>query len=239
FPGAAEPALRGVSFAVPAGTALAVVGASGAGKTTLGRLLLRDMDPDSGRILLQGSDLADLSLTGLRRATARVAQDVVLLSGTVRENIALAAGPPGPENDARVAAAVRRARVDDVAGQLDAGLDSAVGEGGRLLSGGQRQRVALARALAADARLLLLDEATSALDAENEALITEFLRTGRGERTMVVIAHRLSTVAHADLVLVLDRGRVAEFGPPGELARRGGHWARLVEAQRAGTAGVR
>ncbi|MFY7066172.1 ATP-binding cassette domain-containing protein [Nocardiopsis changdeensis] len=239
FPGAAGPALRGVSFAVPAGSVLAVVGASGAGKTTLGRLLLRDMDPDSGRVLLQGRDLADLSLSGLRRGTARVAQDVVLLSGTIRENIALAAGPPGPEADARVADAVARARVDDVAGQLDDGLDSAVGEGGRLLSGGQRQRVALARALAADARLLLLDEATSALDAENEALITGFLRAGRGERTMVVIAHRLSTVAHADLVLVLDRGRVAEFGPPGELALGQGHWARLVDAQRAGTGGVR
>ncbi|MDT0331212.1 ABC transporter ATP-binding protein/permease [Nocardiopsis lambiniae] len=243
FPGAAEPALRDVSFTVPAGATLAVVGASGAGKTTLGRLLLRDMDPDSGRILFDDRDLTDLPLTGLRRRTARVAQDVVLLSGTIRENIAFAAGPEGeggtgPRRE-RVASAIARARVDDVAAHLDAGLDSPVGEGGRLLSGGQRQRVALARALAADARLLLLDEATSALDAENEALITEVLRAERGTRTMVVIAHRLSTVAHADLVLVLEHGRVAEFGPPAGLAAAGGRWAQLVAAQRVGIGDTR
>ncbi|MFD3685149.1 ABC transporter ATP-binding protein/permease [Nocardiopsis sp. NPDC058631] len=239
FPGADEPALRDVSFSVPAGTTLAVVGASGAGKTTLGRLLLRDVDPDSGRIVLGGHALTDIPLARLRRATARVAQDVVLLSGSIRENVGIAAAPSDRGADARVASAIARAQVNDVAVQLDAGLDGQVGEHGRLLSGGQRQRVALARALAADARLLVLDEATSALDAENEALITDVLRAERGTRTMVVIAHRLSTVAHADHVLVLDQGRVVEFGPPGELAARGGRWAELVDAQRAGTGGER
>jgi ATP-binding cassette subfamily B protein len=240
FAGSDRQVLREVSFHVPAGSTLAVVGASGAGKTTLGRLLLRDLDPTAGRVLLEGRPLRKLPLGQLRRTTARVAQDVVLLSGTVRENVELAAaGLPPDVRARRVAEAIAMAQVDEVADRLDDGLDSEVGERGRLLSGGQRQRVALARALVADARLLLLDEATSALDAENEALITNVLRAEHGRRTMVVIAHRLSTVAHADQVLVLDGGRVVEFGPPGELAQAEGAWASLVAAQQVSVGGAR
>lgn len=238
FPGTDRPVLEDVSFQIPGGSTLAIVGPSGAGKTTLGRLLLRDLDPDRGRILLGGRTIDEYPLPALRRDTARVAQDVVLLSGTIRDNVALAApDAPDAEQETRIAQAITHARLDEVAASLDDGLDSQVGEGGILLSGGQRQRVALARALVSNAKLLLLDEATSALDAENERLITEVLRAQRGIRTTVVIAHRLSTVAHADYVLVLDDGRVAEFGPPDELSRRDGLWSRLVAAQRASTGG--
>lgn len=240
FPGSEREVLHDVTFHLPAGATLAVVGASGAGKTTLGRLLLRDLDPTVGRVLLDGHPVRTLPLARLRRVTARVAQDVVLLSGSIRENVELAARElPPAERTRRVTGALAMAQVDEVAARLDDGLDSEVGERGRLLSGGQRQRVALARALVADARLLLLDEATSALDAENEALITDVLRAEHGRRTMIVIAHRLSTVAHADYVLVLDDGRVAEFGPPGELAAGQGAWASMVAAQHVTAGGAR
>lgn len=229
YPDSERPVLRNVSFSVPAGATLAVVGRSGAGKTTLGRLLLRDLDPDAGRVALAGVDLRDYPLAQLRRLTARVAQDVVLLSGSVRENVASAASAPQP---ALLERAIRDARLTELESVLAEGLDSEVGEGGRLLSGGQRQRVALARALVADARLLVLDEATSALDAENEGLITRVLDDQRGRRTTIVIAHRLSTVARADYVLVLDDGEVVEFGPPDELTAAGGAWAGLLAAQR-------
>lgn len=240
YPGRDRAVLEDVAFSVPGGSTVAVVGPSGAGKSTLGHLLLRDLEPSGGRILLAGRALGEYPLGTLRRDTARVAQDVVLLSGSIRDNVALAATQsPTAQREARVARATTDARLDEVAAQLDDGLDSQVGESGLLLSGGQRQRVALARALVSDAKLLLLDEATSALDAENERLITDMLRRLRGRCTTVVIAHRLSTVAHADYVLVLEEGRVVEFGPPDELARRGGMWARLVEAQRAGLREVR
>ena len=240
FPGADRSVLKDVSFEIPGGSTLAIVAPSGAGKTPHGRRLLRDRDPDRGRILLAGRALDQYPLPALRRDTARVAQDVVLLSGTIRDNVALAApAAPEPERTARIAQAITDARLDEVAASLDDGLDSHVGEGGILLSGGQRQRVALARALVGEAKLLLLDEATSALDAENERLITEVLRAQRGIRTTVVIAHRLSTVAHADYVLALDDGGVAEFGPPDELSGQGGLWSQLVAAQRARTGGGR
>ena len=239
YPESDRTVLEDISFSIPGGATLAIVGASGAGKTTLGRLLLRDLDPTSGCIILGPHALPEYPLSSLRRDTARVAQDVVLLSGSIRDNVALAAsGEPGPARDERIADAVAAARLDDVAASFEEGLDAQVGEGGRLLSGGQRQRVALARALVVDAKLLLLDEATSALDAENERLIVEVLRAQRGIRTTVVIAHRLSTVAHADYVLVLDRGRVAEFGPPDVLRERGGRWSELVAAQRVGIRGA-
>jgi ABC-type multidrug transport system fused ATPase/permease subunit len=235
YPGSDRPALSDVSVSVPPGAVLAVVGASGSGKSTLGRIALRDLDPDDGAVLLGGIDARALDLAALRAATSRVDQDAALLSGTIRENVLPGGGPDDAE---RFEWAVRAARVDEFARRLPSGLDSDVGESGARLSGGQRQRIAFARALATGASLLVLDEATSALDAENESLISEALARLRGQVTMVVIAHRLSTVRHADLVLVLVGGRVVEFGGPDELLAAGGWWAAMVEASRADLAGV-
>lgn len=236
YPGATTQAVSGVSFRVPVGATLAIVGPSGSGKSTLARLLLRDLDAEAGQLLLGGRDVRHYPLAELRRGTALVAQQIVLLAGSIRDNIA-AADPDATE--ARLAEAVAAARVDEFATALPGGLDAPVGERGSLLSGGQRQRIALARALLADTPVLVLDEATSALDAENESIITESLANLRGRRTVLVIAHRLSTVLDADLVLVLQDGRVAEFGPPGELATADGPWARLLAAHRRDLEGVR
>ncbi|AXK46133.1 ABC transporter ATP-binding protein/permease [Brachybacterium saurashtrense] len=234
YPGAEREALRAVSATIPAGRTTALVGASGAGKTTLTALLLRDVDPTAGTVQLEDEggahDLRTLPLAQLRQRSSRVSQDVVLLDGTLRENLDQALPSNGGAED--IERALAAARVDEFLDQLPHGADSPVGEGGGLLSGGQRQRVALARALLQDTPLLVLDEATSALDGENEQLITEALRTHRDARTVVVIAHRLSTVAEADHVIVLEDGEVAEEGPPAALERAGGPWARMLEAQR-------
>ncbi|MFT4282650.1 ABC transporter ATP-binding protein/permease [Microbacterium sp.] len=230
-PGADRDALADIDLEIPGGATVAIVGRSGAGKTTLASLLLRDADPDRGRVFVGGRDLRSLPLALVRSCVVRVAQDVVLLDGTLRENIRAAA--PTASDDAFLDA-VRIARVDEFVDRLPDAWDARVGEGGSALSGGQRQRAALARALLADARVLVLDEATSALDAENESLISDALRAGRGARTTIVIAHRLSTVADADLVVVLDDGRIVEAGPPDRLARSGGSWARMLDLQREG-----
>lgn len=236
YPGASAPALDGVSFRVPAGATLAIVGPSGSGKSTLAKVLLRDMDPATGSVAVSGRDVRRYPLARMRRGSAFVAQQIVLLDGTIRENV-LAADPDA--SAVRLRAAIECARVDEIAEQLPGGLEAEVGERGSLLSGGQRQRVALARALLAEASVLVLDEATSALDAMNEALITEALARTRGITTNIVIAHRLSTVADADLVLVLEAGRVTQFGPPGELAGVDGPWARMLAAQRRDLEGAR
>ncbi|GAA4921738.1 ATP-binding cassette subfamily B protein [Stackebrandtia albiflava] len=230
-PGSDRDALSAVSFSVPGGATLAVVGRSGAGKSTLVQLLTRDVDPSAGRVLLDDTDLVAYPLAVTRALAARVSQDIVLLDGTIRQNV-MAARPTATE--AEFTDAVQRARVDEFAGDSPDGYDAAVGEGGTLLSGGQRQRVALARALLADSPVLVLDEATSALDAENEAVITDAVHDDRGRRTTVIVAHRLSTVVDADYVLVLDEGRVAEFGPPALLAAANGHWAALLAAHSSG-----
>jgi ATP-binding cassette subfamily B protein len=245
YPGAHRDALQDVTAHVPAGRTTALVGVSGSGKTTLTSLLLRDVDPSRGHVDLctigpdgreEHHDLRDLPLEQIRRITARVSQDVVLFDGTLRENLEQAApGGTAPED---LADAIGRARVDEFLPRLPLGLDSPVGEGGRLLSGGQRQRVALARALVQDAPVLVLDEATSALDGENEALISESLHSHRGERTVLVIAHRLSTVADADHVIVLEDGRVLEQGRPQDLERAGGAWAQMVRAQHTAMTGA-
>ena len=236
YPGAGSPALDGVSFQVPAGATLAIVGPSGSGTSTLARLLLRDMDPATGSVLVSGRDLRHYPLAAMRRGSAFVAQQIVLLDGSIRDNV-MAADPDA--SDERLAAAISAAHVDEVADRLPGGLDAQVGERGSLLSGGQRQRVALARALLAEASVLVLDEATSALDAMNEALITEALARTRGVTTNIVIAHRLSTVADADLALVLEGGRVTQFGPPAELALVSGPWARMLAAQQRDLEGAR
>ncbi len=230
YPGQTRRALSDVSFAIPAGKTVALVGTSGAGKTTTAQLLMRFWDPDSGRITLNGADLRDYRLDELRRLVALVAQDTYLFNDSLRANI-LIARPDAPEADLQ--AAIRHASLSDLVAALPEGLDSPVGERGTSLSGGQRQRVAIARAFLKDAPILVLDEATSHLDAVNEQAVRRALDLLQADRTTIVIAHRLSTVRDADLIVVLDGGRVAESGTHASLLARNGLYARLVSRQLA------
>lgn len=236
YGGATRDSLHDVTIEIPGGRTTALVGTSGAGKTTLSALLLRDIDPSSGVVELvtdsAAHDLRDLPLDQLRAISARASQDVVLMDGTITDNVTQAASHDAPDIETAVGDALERARVTDFLPELPNGSDSPVGEGGRNLSGGQRQRIALARAIVQDAPVLILDEATSALDGENEALVGEAVRSQDSSRTVVVIAHRLSTVAHADHVIVLDDGHVREQGTPAELEAAGGRWTSMVRAQR-------
>jgi ATP-binding cassette subfamily C protein CydD len=222
------PALAGVSFAVDAGETVAVVGPSGAGKTTLVSLLLRYFDPQAGTIKVGGHDLKDLSLVALRSLIAVTFQDTYLFRRSVRDNLLLAR--PGATT-AEVESAAQAANAHDFIVGLPDGYDTIVGERGARLSGGERQRVAIARALLADAPILVLDEPTSSVDAASETLITNAIEQLTAERTTIVIAHRLSTLRRADRVVVLDEGRVVEMGRPSELRRAGGAFARLIAAQ--------
>lgn len=230
YPGQTRRALSDVSFDIPAGKTVALVGTSGAGKTTTAQLLMRFWDPDSGRILLNGADLKDYKLDALRGLVALVAQDTYLFNDTLRANILIAR----PEaTDSELQAAIEHASLGELVAALPEGLDSPVGERGTSLSGGQRQRVAIARAFLKDAPILILDEATSHLDAVNEQAVRRALDVLKADRTTIVIAHRLSTVRDADLIVVLDEGRVAESGTHASLLSRGGLYARLVSRQLA------
>jgi ATP-binding cassette, subfamily B, bacterial len=231
YPGRPQPALQEVSVKVPAGHMTALVGASGAGKTTLASLCLRFWDPAAGQVKLNGHSLRNYQLDELRGRIALVAQDTYLFNDTLRNNIMIAR-PSATESD--VVAAVAKASLADFVRSLPDRLDTLVGERGAQLSGGQRQRVAIARAFLKDSPILILDEATSHLDAVSEQAVRESLRVLARDRTTLVIAHRLSTVRDADQIVVLEGGRVVEIGDHDSLLARGGLYARLVARQLAG-----
>ena len=231
YPGRTRPALDGVSLRIPDGSTVALVGPSGAGKTTVASLLLRFWDPQSGVLRLFGHDLREYQLDELRRRIALVAQDTYLFNDTLGANVLLAR-PDADEASLRLA--IERAALDELVGALPDGLDTIVGERGAQLSGGQRQRVAIARAFLKDAPVLILDEATSHLDAVSEAAVRAALERLARDRTTLVIAHRLSTVRDADAIVVLEDGRVVEIGRHAELLARGDLYAHLVSRQLGG-----
>ena len=223
-----RPALREVSLELRPGEKLGVVGPSGAGKSTLVSLMLRFADPQQGRVLLGGRDIRAIPLHVLRRHVAVVAQDMYLFYGTIADNLRMARPEATPEE---LEQAARSANVHEFIAGLPEGYDTVVGERGVRLSGGERQRIAIARAILKDAPILVLDEALSSVDAQSEAVINEALRKLMEGRTTLIIAHRLSSVIHADRIVVLERGRVVETGSHGDLLESGGTYARLMAAQ--------
>jgi ATP-binding cassette subfamily B protein len=225
--------LHDVDLQLGAGTTLALIGPTGAGKSTVAKLIARFYDPGEGRVTLDGVDLRQIRLTDLRRAMGYVPQEGFLFSGTVLDNIRF--GRPEATR-AELEAAARAVGADQVIAGLPDGYDTQVGERGALLAAGERQLVAFARAWIADPALLILDEATSNLDAASEARITDALQRLRSGRTTIIIAHRLSTVAQADQIAVVEDGRIVESGPPAALRARGGRFGELFDRWVAGAA---
>jgi ABC-type multidrug transport system fused ATPase/permease subunit len=224
----AQPVLTEVDLEIKPGEVVALVGPSGAGKSTILSLLYRFYDVDAGRVLFEGVDVRELALADLRRALAIVAQEPVLWSGSIRDNIAYGRADASTEE---IEQAARDANAHDFITGFPDGYATVIGERGTKLSGGQKQRIALARALVANPRVLILDEATSNLDAESEAAVQSALSRVRAGRTTLVVAHRLSTVRDADRIIVIDGARIVEQGAHDELMQRRGTYHRLVEHQ--------
>ncbi|HSN80194.1 MAG TPA: lipid A export permease/ATP-binding protein MsbA [Rhodoferax sp.] len=229
YPGADRMALENLNLSIGAGQTVALVGASGGGKTTISALIPRFYHVTSGHIRIDGFDINDLTLSSLRHNIALVSQDIVLFNSTIEANIAFGSRDSCSRED--VIQAARAANAWDFIEQLPEGLDTPIGENGAKLSGGQRQRIAIARALLKNAPILILDEATSALDTESERQVQAALATLMKNRTTLVIAHRLSTIERADLILVLDQGRIVETGTHAELLRANGYYANLSRLQ--------
>ncbi|MDO8450040.1 MAG: lipid A export permease/ATP-binding protein MsbA [Rhodoferax sp.] len=229
YPGAERMALNGINFRILAGQTVALVGASGGGKTTISSLIPRFYPLTSGQIFVDGTDIQNITLANLRENIALVSQDVVLFNDTVEANIAY--GSLETFSREEVIKAARAANAWDFIEQLPNGLDTPIGENGAKLSGGQRQRLAIARALLKNAPILILDEATSALDTESERQVQAALAVLMKNRTTLVIAHRLSTIEHADVILVVDQGRIVETGTHAELVRADGYYANLCRLQ--------
>ena len=229
YPGADRTALENLNLSIGAGQTVALVGASGGGKTTISALIPRFYRVSAGHIRIDGFDINDLTLSSLRHNIALVSQDIVLFNSTIEANIAFGSRDTCSRED--VIRAARAANAWDFIEQLPEGLDTPIGENGAKLSGGQRQRIAIARALLKNAPILILDETTSALDTESERQVQAALATLMKNRTTLVIAHRLSTIERADLILVLDQGRIVEAGTHAELLRANGHYANLSRLQ--------
>ena len=223
-----EPVLKNVSFSAKPGEMIALVGPTGVGKTTVASLIERFYDPISGRILIDGHDIKNVSLKSLREQISIVLQDVFLFNGTIAENIAYGASGATIE---QVKEAARAANADGFISQMPEGYDTVVGERGVRLSGGQKQRISIARAVLRNAPILILDEATASVDVETEAEIQQAISKLAGGRTIIVIAHRLSTIMQADQILVLEDGYIVERGRHGELLQAGGTYARLCQVQ--------
>jgi ATP-binding cassette, subfamily B, bacterial MsbA len=229
--GPEEPVIRGLDLEIPRGTTVALVGPSGGGKSTIIDLFCRFYDPTAGRITLDGIDLRDLSLDSLRAQIALVDQNTFLFNDSVANNIAYGQGGQGGVDAVAIEAAARAANAHGFIDELPEGYDTLIGENGTMLSGGQRQRIAIARALIKNAPILFLDEATSALDTASEQVVQEALDRLMQNRTTLVVAHRLSTVIHADQIVVIAGGRVVEAGRHSQLLARGGVYAGLVSTQ--------
>jgi subfamily B ATP-binding cassette protein MsbA len=223
FTAEGQPALSGVNLEVSPGETVALVGASGAGKTTLIQLLPRFVQASSGKVCIDGVPIQDWALDSLRRQIAMVSQDVVMLNDTVAANVCLG----HDANRDRIQASLEAANLWSHVSQMPQGMDTLLGHNASQLSGGQRQRLAIARALYKDAPILILDEATSALDNESERLVQDALQKLMQGRTTLIVAHRLSTIEHADRVVVMEQGRIVEQGAPAHLLASGGAYARL------------
>ncbi|MEJ7803913.1 MAG: ABC transporter ATP-binding protein [Candidatus Limnocylindria bacterium] len=228
YPGSDEKALDGISFRADPGQTVALVGHSGAGKSTIARLMLRFHDPIAGHVRIDGVDLKDITVSSLRDNMALLLQETLMFDGTIRENIAY--GRPAA-TDEEIVAAAEAADAHEFIDELEGGYDAEVGQRGRRLSGGQRQRVAIARAMIRDAPILILDEPTTGLDAESSHKILEPLRRLMSSHTTIVISHELLTVREADVILVLDHGKIIERGSHDELMARNGAYTRFVRLQ--------